>query len=134
MSTATLTQISHKQRANRLTAEERKILTPAPAQRISVPLEVVPAYLRAEWEHFKGYGWSDHRTADRLGIQRDTVNKWVSRHAQRIARDEELARQQRDAENDALAAQSAAFGPAALIGAGPTLSAHLPATAQAIAC
>lgn len=134
MSTATLTQIRRKQRANRLTAEERKILTAAPAQRISVPLEVVPAYLRAEWEHFKGYGWSDHRTAERLGIQRDTINKWVSRHAQRIARSEELLRQQRDADTNALTAQPATGGLQSPIGAGPAGSAHLPAIVQAIAC
>lgn len=134
MSTATLTQISHKQRANRLTADERKILTTAPAQRLSVPLEVVPAYLRAEWEHFKGYGWSDHRTAERLGIQRDTINKWVSRHAQRTARNEELARQQRDADNNVLTAQPATDGLESLTGAGPAHSAHLPSIAQAIAC
>ncbi|SLI19556.1 Uncharacterised protein [Mycobacteroides abscessus subsp. abscessus] len=118
MKTATLTTRC----AHRLSSAERNILNAAPAQRTSIDIAAVPAYLRDEWEHFKGYGWSDHRTAERLGIQPDTVNKWSSRHTERLARREELARQQRENEAAALSEHSAATG------------AHPPATVMAIAC
>ncbi len=125
MKTAALTQNRRTRCAHRLSPAERSILNVAPAQRTSLDLAAVPAYLRDEWEHFKGYGWSDHRTAERLGIQPDTVNKWAQRHSERIARLEELARQQAEAQAlEALAGDEAAHA----------VSAHLAITAQAIAC
>ncbi|WP_078354546.1 hypothetical protein [Mycobacteroides chelonae] len=125
MKTAALTQNRRTRCAHRLSSAERSILNVAPAQRTSLDLAAVPAYLRDEWEHFKGYGWSDHRTAERLGIQPDTVNKWAQRHSERIARLEELARQQAEAQAlEALAGDEAAHA----------VSAHLAITAQAIAC
>lgn len=125
MKTAALTQNRRARCAHRLSSAERSILNVAPAQRTSLDLAAVPAYLRDEWEHFKGYGWSDHRTAERLGIQPDTVNKWAQRHSERIARLEELARQQAEAQAlEALAGDEAAHA----------VGAHLAITAQAIAC
>ncbi|OHU76037.1 hypothetical protein [Mycobacteroides chelonae] len=125
MKTAALTQNRRTRRAHRLSSAERGILNDAPAQRTSIDLAAVPPYLRDEWEHFKGYGWSDHRTAERLGIQPDTVNKWAQRLSERIARLEELARQQAEAQAlEALAGDEAAHAGGA----------HLAVNAQAIAC
>ncbi|MGL5442545.1 MAG: hypothetical protein ACRDDJ_08760 [[Mycobacterium] stephanolepidis] len=134
MKTATLTQSRRTRCAHHLTAEERSILNAAPAQQPSVPIEAVPAYLRGEWEHFKGFGWSDHRIAERLGIQGDTVKKWPARHAERIARSQEIARRQIEAENSTLTTGHTARDLEALIGAAPLRGAHPPAIAQAIAC
>lgn len=118
MKTSTLTQARRTQCTHRLSAAERGILNAAPAQRHSLDIAAIPAYLREEWEHFKGYGWSDQRTAQRLGIQADTVNKWAARHAERIARQE----------------RESAAPPEALAAVGPAASSHLSVIAQTIAC
>ncbi|SKO15360.1 hypothetical protein [Mycobacteroides abscessus] len=94
MKTATLTQSRRTQCTRRLTADERSILAGPPPRTASLPIEAVPAYLREEWEHFKGYGWSDHHTADRLGIKRDTFKTWAPRYARRLARIQERAQRE----------------------------------------
>lgn len=128
MKTSTLSRARRTQCTHRLTAAERGILNASPAQRHSLDLAAVPAYLREEWEHFKGYGWSDQRTAQRLGLQADTVNKWAARHAERIARQQladKTAAHPEDSPTRALQVL-----PAAATGAGT----HQSAIAQAIAC
>jgi hypothetical protein len=35
--------------------------------------------LRREWEHFAGFGWSDQRIADRLGLKTNTLQKLKER-------------------------------------------------------
>lgn len=118
MKTSTLTQVRRTQCTHRLNAAERGVLNATSAQRHSVDIAAVPAYLRDEWEHFKEFGWDDQRTAQRLGIQPDTVNKWAARHAERIARQE----------------LEAARALEALTAVAPAAGTHLSVIAQAIAC
>ncbi|MBV8861263.1 MAG: helix-turn-helix domain-containing protein [Mycobacterium sp.] len=45
-----------------------------------LPVEAIPdPELREEWEHFRGFGWSDQRIAARLNVKWDTVQNWVRR-------------------------------------------------------
>lgn len=45
-----------------------------------IPLDVLPDHeLREEWEHFKGFGWSDQKVAERLDLNWHTLLVWAMR-------------------------------------------------------
>ena len=49
-----------------------------------LPLDALPDVdTKQEWDHFRGYGWSDERIATRLGLEWATVSGWVHRYQER---------------------------------------------------
>ncbi|MFT4088273.1 MAG: helix-turn-helix domain-containing protein, partial [Gordonia sp. (in: high G+C Gram-positive bacteria)] len=42
--------------------------------------------LRHEWQHFRGYGYTDTKIAERLGISERTIARW---HRDDVAKSEE---------------------------------------------
>lgn len=41
--------------------------------------------LADEWRHLRGFGWSDARVAERLGVDLDTIKRRGYRRAERAA-------------------------------------------------
>lgn len=55
---------------------------PEPQQ---LPLSAIPdRHTRIEWEHFRGFGWTDERIAIRLGFHPETPQKWAERHPSHV--------------------------------------------------
>lgn len=51
-----------------------------PEEFAPIPLDALPdRELREEWEHFKDFGWSDQRVAERLDLNWNTVLVWAIR-------------------------------------------------------
>lgn len=66
-----------------------------------IPIAALPdRELREEWEHFRGFRWSDERIAERLGVKWNTVQVWVLRFEATgsTARPSHLRRRERVAE------------------------------------
>ncbi len=54
----------------------------------SIPIQALPEREhRLEWEHFRDFGWSDQRIADRLNLNWDTIQHWVRKYRDTHAAD-----------------------------------------------
>ncbi|QWY80268.1 polynucleotide kinase [Gordonia phage EdmundFerry] len=54
-----------------------------PPERIDLTL--LDDDLADEWRHLRGFGWSDTRIAERLGVDLDTIKRRGYRRAERAA-------------------------------------------------